>query len=160
MILGIALGVAVVVAVDLANRSALAAFELSTEAITGRATHRVLGGPAGLDAADYRRLRLDGRQRDAAPVVEGLVRMPVLGGASFTLMGVDPLAEAPFRVANAPVVIELPVNPILAPDAPPMEAAAPQPTTPGASRASCSAAAGEWSGCTSVWCSPTVRSCR
>ena len=97
MILGIALGVAVVVAVDLANRSALAAFELSTEAITGRASHRLVGGPAGLDAAAYRRLRLDGHQRDAAPVVEGLVRMPDLGGASFTLMGVDPLAEPPFR---------------------------------------------------------------
>ncbi len=97
LVLGVALGVSVVVAIDLANRSALAAFEISTEAITGRATHRVLGGPEGLRAEDYRRLRVGGGLRQVAPVVEGRVRLPADGGAAYNLLGVDPLAEPPFR---------------------------------------------------------------
>ena len=47
MVLGITLGVAVVVAIDLANASASRAFDLSTEAVAGRATHQIDGGPAG-----------------------------------------------------------------------------------------------------------------
>lgn len=39
MILGVAVGVAVMVSIDLANASAARAFELSTEAVTGKATH-------------------------------------------------------------------------------------------------------------------------
>ena len=46
---GIALAVAVVVSIDLVNKSAGHAFERSTETIVGRATHRIVGGPAGLD---------------------------------------------------------------------------------------------------------------
>ena len=48
MVLGIALGVAVVVAIDLANASAGRAFRLSTETLTGRATHQITGGPQGV----------------------------------------------------------------------------------------------------------------
>ncbi|MCG5536084.1 ABC transporter permease [Ectothiorhodospira mobilis] len=92
-ILGVALGVAVVVGVDLANSSASRAFELSLDAVSGRATHQVLGGPAGLDEAVYTRLRLAG-VRDSAPVVEGHVR---IRGETLTLLGLDPFAEAPFR---------------------------------------------------------------
>ncbi len=39
MILGIALGVAVVVSIDLANASAERAFDLSTQTVAGKATH-------------------------------------------------------------------------------------------------------------------------
>lgn len=97
LVLGVALGVAVVVAIDLANGSALAAFRLSTEAVTGRATHHLIGGPEGLDEALYRRLRVERGLRATAPVVEGLVRVPALGGQTLTLLGLDPFAEPPFR---------------------------------------------------------------
>src|SRR3954451_5812602 len=70
-ILGVALGVAVVVSIDLANTSARRAFALSTETITGRTTHQSVGGPSGLDEALYRRVRVDLGLRDSAPVVEG-----------------------------------------------------------------------------------------
>jgi putative ABC transport system permease protein len=93
-VLGIALGVAVVVAVDIANQSARRAFILSMETLTGRATHRVVGGPAGFDETLYRRLRVDKGLRPSAPVVEGRVG---IGGETFRLLGVDPLADAPFR---------------------------------------------------------------
>jgi putative ABC transport system permease protein len=49
MVLGITLGVAAVIAVDLANASASRAFDLSTGSVAGRATHQITGGPQGLD---------------------------------------------------------------------------------------------------------------
>ena len=55
-ILGISIGVAVMVAVDLANQSSRTAFLLSMDALNGRATHQVIGGPAGLDEAAYSEL--------------------------------------------------------------------------------------------------------
>lgn len=99
MTLGIALGVAVMVGIDLANASAERAFDLSASAITGRATHAILAS-AGVDEALYVRLRTDPHWRgqfESAPTVRALVVSPQLGGIPFTLLGVDPFAEAPFR---------------------------------------------------------------
>ncbi len=93
-ILGIALGVAVIVAIDLANQSARQAFLLSAESLTGKATHQIVGGPAGVAESFYRELRLERGLRRSAPVVEGLVK---LGVENLQLVGVDPLAEESFR---------------------------------------------------------------
>jgi hypothetical protein len=70
-IVGIALGVAVAVSIDLANGSALRAFGLAAEAVSGRATHQILGGPSGMPDELYRRLRVELGVRRAVPVVEG-----------------------------------------------------------------------------------------
>ena len=95
---GVALGVAVVVSIDLANASAARAFELSTESVTGRATHRLTGGPGGLDEAVFRRLVVDLGVERAAPVVEGYATVDTAEGRRvLRLLGVDPLSEAPFR---------------------------------------------------------------
>jgi putative ABC transport system permease protein len=93
-VLGVALGVGVVIAVDLANDSARRAFALSMESLTGRTTHQVVGPPDGFDESVYRTLRVDRGIRPSAPVVEGLVRVR---GATYHLLGVDPFAERPFR---------------------------------------------------------------
>jgi putative ABC transport system permease protein len=97
MVLGITLGVAVVVAIDLANSAAGRAFDLSTEAVAGRATHQIAGGPLGLDDATYTRLRVEGGVELAAPIVTDYVTSPQLGERPIQLLGVDPFAEAPFR---------------------------------------------------------------
>src|ERR1700694_3624787 len=97
MIIGIALGVAVVIAIDLANTSARAAFDLSTETVVGRATHQIQGGPSGVPDAFYRRLRVDWGYRLSAPVVQGVVVALDLDQQPLRLLGVHPLAEAPFR---------------------------------------------------------------
>ncbi|MGD2166235.1 MAG: ABC transporter permease, partial [Anaerolineae bacterium] len=97
MVLGIALGVAVVVAVDLANVSARRAFDLSVDSVAGRATHQIVGGPQGLDEASYATLRRTGVVRAAAPIVAAYATSPQLGGRPIQLLGVDPFAEAPFR---------------------------------------------------------------
>jgi putative ABC transport system permease protein len=100
MIVGITLGVAVVVAIDLANASASQAFDLSTEAVAGRATHQVVAGPQGLDQQVYVALRRAGLANDgiaSAPVLSEYITSPQLGGRPLQLLGVDPFAEAPFR---------------------------------------------------------------
>ncbi|NDJ78204.1 MAG: FtsX-like permease family protein, partial [Chloroflexi bacterium] len=94
-VLGIALGVAVGVAIDLANTSASRAFSLSVDSVSGQTTHQVVGGPGGLPTDLYRELRVDLGLQTSAPVIESYVSGPE--GRALRLLGVDPLAEAPFR---------------------------------------------------------------
>ncbi len=91
---GVALGVAVVVAVELANASAQRAFELSMATVRGPATHRIVGGPSGLDERLYTRLRVEAGVRASAPVVEGYA---AAGARTLHVLGVDPFAEPGFR---------------------------------------------------------------
>lgn len=97
MVLGIALGVAVIVAVDLANASASRAFDLSTEAVAGKASHQISGGPNGLDDELYTKLRTSRIGIPVAPVVVEYVSSSDLGDRPMQLLGVDPFVDAPFR---------------------------------------------------------------
>lgn len=103
-VLGIAVGVAVVVSIDLANESARRAFALSSQGVTGRATDQVLGGPSGLDESIYVALRRDLGVAAAAPVVEGYATTPREPGRALRILGIDPFVEAPFRTYVAPGV--------------------------------------------------------
>jgi putative ABC transport system permease protein len=97
MVLGIALGVAVVVSIDLANASAGRAFALSTETVTGKTTHQILGGPRGVDERLYVDLKRQNVTALAAPVIDVYVTSPQLGSLPMQLLGIDPFADAPFR---------------------------------------------------------------
>jgi putative ABC transport system permease protein len=97
MVLGVALGVAVVIAVDLANTSASRGFARSTEAVVGRTTHQVLGGPDGLDQEVLSRLRVEARVRRSAPVVDAYVFAVGLDRQPLRVLGLDVLSESPFR---------------------------------------------------------------
>ncbi|MFO8154299.1 FtsX-like permease family protein [Thioalkalivibrio sp.] len=97
-ILGVVIAVAVVLAVDLANQSAQRAFDRSMIEVAGAATHQVLGPVEGFPEGHYRDLRLQG-WRDLAPIVEGPLRLE--SGETIYLLGIDPLAEAPFREGAA-----------------------------------------------------------
>lgn len=92
-LLGILLGVAVVVAVDLANQSARKGFQLSMEQVTGRTTHQLLSVAADIPEAFYVDL-VKRRHLRATPIVEGQVGIQ---GQRFSLVGVDFLTEGPFR---------------------------------------------------------------
>lgn len=93
-VLGIAVGVAVIVAVDLANASARKAFLLSMDAVTGTATHQVVGGPQGIDERAYVQLRVEHGIRNLAPVVDGPVS---INDVPMQLLGVDLFAEQEIR---------------------------------------------------------------
>ncbi len=97
MVLGIMLGVSVVVAIDLANESASKAFDLSTEAVAGKATHIISGSAPGLDEDIYVRLQRAGIPYPMAPVVTQYILSPQLGELPLQLLGIDPFAEPPFR---------------------------------------------------------------
>ncbi len=97
MIVGIALGVAVVISIDLANASAARAFTLSTETVTGKTTHQIVGGPQGVPDSLYTELQRQGVIKLAAPVISEYVSAPGLGNRPMQLLGIDPFADAPFR---------------------------------------------------------------
>jgi putative ABC transport system permease protein len=97
LLLGIAIGVSVAIAIDLANTSALRAFNLSTESLTGKATHQIRGGPSGIPEEVYGQLRVELGYRNSAPVIEGFGMTLDQDGQTVRLLGVDPVAETPFR---------------------------------------------------------------
>ena len=111
MVLGIALGVSVVVSIDLANASAESAFRLSTETLTGKATHQINGGPKGVDEQLFVQLKRSGWAFPAAPVISVYVSSPQLGGLPMQLLGIDPFSDTPFRSflggASAPPIFQM-----------------------------------------------------
>jgi|HubBroStandDraft_1064217.scaffolds.fasta_scaffold00244_25 putative ABC transport system permease protein len=103
-LVGLALGVGTIAAVDIATASAQRAFELSIEAVNGAATEQIVGGPAGVDQTLYVRLRThalesDGPQPLYAPVLEGYV---TIGERTLELLGIDPFASAELEADSAP----------------------------------------------------------
>ena len=95
-VLGVALGVGVIVAIDIANGSASRAFALSSESVAGKATHQIIGGPNGFSSDIYTGLRLELGIKVSAPVLSEFVRASGSDQA-LRLLGLDPFAEAPFR---------------------------------------------------------------
>jgi len=100
--IGIALGVAMVVAIDLCNASVHKAIELSSNAITGRATHQIIGGPNGVPEDLYVKLRKNQGIYEIAPIVEGYAKLVSENisneqDAIFQLMGSDIFSERQFR---------------------------------------------------------------
>lgn len=110
-IFGIAIGVAVVLAVDLANAASREAMRLATQQLDGSATHAITGAGERLAEAEYADLRLRWRQGDPrfvdvramAPMVTAEVRLsstPDEGPVwPVQWLGVDPIADAGMRAA-------------------------------------------------------------
>lgn len=96
-VMGVAMGVGVVVSIDLAIQSSREAFKVSTESVAGRSTHRIVGSGAGVPDSLFTILRLDLGVRKSAPVVEGYLTSPRLPGRPLRVLGVDPFSEATFR---------------------------------------------------------------
>ena len=95
--LGIAVGVALVVSIDIAGHSSSKAFSLSMDAVAGKATHHITGTSEGIPDSVYRSLRVNGGFRNTAPVIETYASIPGANRRIFKLIGVDFFAERPFR---------------------------------------------------------------
>ncbi len=95
-VLGIALGVAVVLAVALVGASASTALTRSLDSVFGPATHQVLGPPGGVPQSLYAELRL-AHAVPMAPVIDALVTPVRAPGRSLRLLGVEPVAELDLR---------------------------------------------------------------
>lgn len=95
-IVGIALGVAVVIAIDLANSSAIRGFDLSMETISGKATHQIRGNEFISDTL-LRFVKNKFQINQAAPVIEKFVKLNVEKPITLTFLGLDPFSEKHFR---------------------------------------------------------------
>ena len=96
-VLGVALGVSVVVAIDLAIESSRVGFRVSAETVAGRATHHVTNDGAAVDETILASLRTELGLRETAPLVEGFASSTALPGRALRVLGIDPFSEDPFR---------------------------------------------------------------
>jgi putative ABC transport system permease protein len=96
-VVGIGLGVAVFVGVELANDSARRAFDLSSATVRGRTTHRLVPVGERISESVYADLVRERRVVAAAPVIESVVTLGSPTGPRFTLLGIDPVEEIAFR---------------------------------------------------------------
>ena len=96
-VLGIAMGVAIVVSIDIANFSSSKAFDLSMNAVAGKATHQIIGTSEGIPDSFYTYLRIEKGYKNIAPVIESYVSLIDTNKKVFKLLGVDFFAERPFR---------------------------------------------------------------
>ena len=96
-LLGVALGVAVVVAIDLASESARRALAVASDGIAGRVTHRIAGGPRGVAEQLYVDLRFADLGVELAPVTETRVVTVTTPARTLTVLGLDPFAARALR---------------------------------------------------------------
>ena len=93
-IIGVALGVAVVAGIQLANHSALDAFRQATATLNGKASHNISSPGGILQERFYTDLVHRFPTLPAAPVISTSIPM---GAETATLMGIDPVAEIHLR---------------------------------------------------------------
>ncbi len=96
-LLGIALGVGIVVAVELINNSALSSFSSSVDFLSGRATHSVISGYGRIDERQFAKIWTDPRVRAASPVVEVVAMARETGHEPIRFVGLDPFLDSEFR---------------------------------------------------------------
>src|SRR6187200_643562 len=98
-IVGIALGVAVVLAIQMANRSALEGFRAALDTIAGKTSLEVAGAGVGVDERTLASLGWLRKWGDVSPVVEGdAMAVSATGrGEAVRVLGVDILKDQPFR---------------------------------------------------------------
>ena len=99
---GVALGVAVAVAVQLANHSALAAFEGAVRNVAGEARLEVSSPAGDLDERVVTRLRPITDAARLEPVIEGVALWAGHPDVAFRLLGVDMLSAEAFRGYGEP----------------------------------------------------------
>ena len=93
-IVSVALGVAVYLAIQIANRSATAAFRAGVDVVAGRANLEIRGK---FDDELFPRLQKVEGVTAATPLVEGLVTLPGYPGEYIHLLGIDPFTNSEFE---------------------------------------------------------------
>ncbi|MCK6605348.1 MAG: FtsX-like permease family protein [Ignavibacteriaceae bacterium] len=97
-VLGIIIGVAVIVAIDIANTSSMKAFGISMDNVTGKATHSVSSSNGLIDDSLYFSLRSQYPDISFAPVIEKNVAVEEDSSrVKAMFLGLDPFSEGPFR---------------------------------------------------------------
>jgi len=97
--LGVALGIAVVVAIQLTNASSLRGFEAALNAVSGRASLEIVGTGVGVDETRLTGLGWLRDYGDVTPVIEGEIALREKARPQETLrvLGIDILRDRSFR---------------------------------------------------------------
>jgi putative ABC transport system permease protein len=95
--LGIVLGVAVIVAIAIVNRTLLRSFQRTIELIAGKAVLQVTNGESGVREALFAVVRDTQGVKDAAAAVEGFLPVVGLKGERLFVYGVDLLTDFSLR---------------------------------------------------------------
>ena len=95
-VMGIALGVGIVVAVELINNSALGSFSSYVDLLSGRATHSIISTHSYIDENHFSRIWSNPQIKSAAPVIEVVanaleIREPI------RFIGIDPFLDSAIR---------------------------------------------------------------
>ncbi len=96
-LLGIALGVGIIVAVELINNSALASFASSVDFLSGKSTHSIISEYDRIDEDLFRRVWAHPEVTAASPVVEAPAATKETGSEPIRFVGLDPLLDEQFR---------------------------------------------------------------
>lgn len=102
-LLSIALGTAVIVAVDIANQTAARSFQQSVQVLSGDMTHEITALRGTIPDDFYRQLRVEWGYRDVTPLVE---KPLVKDGLQYTLLGIDPFAAPLQRGGRADIAAD------------------------------------------------------
>ncbi len=111
-LLGIGLGVGVVVAVDLTNEAAFQSFEGAVDALAGKATHEIIGGPAGVPDETFTSVIDRAGVEHATPIVTSWVEVVTPAAPPIQLLGIDIFSLPAFRAGDSgnPLIEGLPVD--------------------------------------------------
>jgi len=95
--LGVVLGVAVIVAIALVNRTLVGSFQRTIDLIAGKAVLQVENGESGFRESLFPAIRDTAGVRDAAPAVDGFLPLVGIRGEKLYVYGVDFLADSSIR---------------------------------------------------------------
>lgn len=103
-ILGVALGVAVVLAIRLSNDGVLESFRNSLDYVAGKSRLQVSAGEMGFDEALFPAIAGTPGVARAVPVVQAITPVAGLPGEILLVLGVDVLADAGIREYRGPTL--------------------------------------------------------
>ncbi len=94
---GIAIGVAVFIALHMANQTVLHSFENTVQKIAGATQLQVSAGEPGFDETYLERVQVLREVRAAAPVIEAVVSTGLAGQGNLLILGVDMTGDRSLR---------------------------------------------------------------
>ncbi len=96
-ICGVALGVAVVIAIQTVNHTILESFRRMIDSIAGRATLQVSAGEAGVPEDLWEKIEKLPYVKYVTPVVQQTAKVPQLGNETILILGIDFTGDEKFR---------------------------------------------------------------
>ena len=86
-VIGVALGVTIVLSIDLTNASAQRSMELAVQSVSGRSTHQIISDREYLPEETYRELKQKNWFQESSPCFRGLCSFARKTGSGVPVIG-------------------------------------------------------------------------